>query len=126
VEQVEGIARYPVSDVLHHQGKCLLSVNLPGFGQKSFRMREACFNSVPVMGDYGIRYSIPWNDENAVMLPTKDGRLVMEESIRKIEEVLRDRENLWHRMQNANTLAKMYSPQRYVEEQINQKIRQVL
>ena len=126
VEQVEACSRYAVQDVLHHQGNCLLSVNLPGFGQKSFRMREACFNAVPVMGDYGVHYSIPWNDDNAVMLPTVEGRLKIPESIRILQAVLRDRENLWHRVQNANTLARMYHPDRYVEEQINQKIQAVL
>lgn len=126
VEQVEHLSRYAMHEVLHHQGKCLLSVNLAGFGVKSFRLREAYHNCVPIMADIGMKYAIQPNDDNAVMLPTKDGRILLEESIAKLESVLRDRENLWHRMQNAHTVAEMLCPDRYVREQVNAKIQEVL
>ena len=126
VEQVEHLSRYSVGEVLHAQGKCLLSVNLSGFGCKAFRLREAYHNAVPIMADIGMRYSVQPNNDNAVMLPTQDGRLKIDESIAILEEALRDRENLWHRFQNAHTVSEMLAPDRYCEEQINRKIRKIL
>jgi len=126
VEQVEHLSRYSVGEVLHAQGKCLLSVNLSGFGCKAFRLREAYHNAVPIMADIGMRYAVQPNNDNAVMLPTQDGRLKIDESIAILEEALRDRENLWHRFQNAHTVSEMLAPDRYCEQQINQKIRKVL
>lgn len=126
VEQIECISRYDIGTVLHHQSKCLLSVNLSGFGQKNFRNREACHNAVPIIADIGMRYAIQPDNSNAVMLPTQDGRLNIPASIAILEEVLRDRENLWERFQNAHNVAHALHPDNYVRDQINNRIHQHL
>lgn len=122
VEQIEHLSRYGISEALHFQSKCLLSFNFPGFGYKAFRLRESCHNAVPVMPDVGMKYSIQWNDSNAVMLETYNGRVKVEEALDKIESVIRDRENLWERMQNAHNMAHAYSPDNYIRDQVNEKI----
>lgn len=125
VEQIEHLSRYDIGNILHWQSKCLASVNCAGFGVKTFRMREACFNAVPIIPDYGIQYSTPWSDKNAIILPTEDGRIQLSESIDKLEIVMRDRESLWSRMQAAHHMAHAYSPDNYMAS-INHKIQQHL
>lgn len=126
VEQIEHISRYPVGDAVHWQSKCLLSCNLGGFGQKAFRLREAFHSAVPVMADIGMKYAIQPSDDNAVMLPAKEGKLLIPESMDKLEAVLRDRENLWNRMQNAHHVAHALQPEPYVRDQLNSKIQKYL
>lgn len=126
VEQIEHLSRYDVGNVLHWQSKCLMSVNFPGFGIKAFRLREAYHNTVPIMADLGMKYAIQPSDDNAVMLPTENGRIKVEESFEKLESVIRDRENLWHRFQNAHNVAHALRPDNYIRDQINEKILRVL
>lgn len=126
VEQVEHLSRYEIGNVLHWQGKCLASMCCAGFGVKSFRMRESCFNSVPIIPNYGIKYSISWSDENAIILPTENGRIKLDESLAKLEVAMRDRADLWSRMQAAHNMAHAYSPDNYVRDQVTDKILQHL
>lgn len=123
VEQVEAIDRYDLHSVLHHQGLCQLSVNLPGYGVKNFRGPEACFNAVPVMADLGLKYAVPWDDSNSVQLPTENGRIKVEESIHILENIMRDQESLWQKMLGAYQAALRLRPDFYVEEFINKPIR---
>lgn len=126
VEQIEHLSRYSMNDILHWQSKCLLSVNFPGYGQKAFRLREAYHNAVPIFADIGMKYAIQPSNDNAVMLPTENGRIKVDESIAILEEAMRDRENLWHRFQNAHNVAHALQPDSYVRDQINAKILQYL
>lgn len=126
VEQIEHLSRYSMPDILHWQSKCLMSVNGPGFGQKALRMRESYHNSVPIFFDVGMKYSIQPSDENAVMLPTENGKLMLDESFEILESVIRDRENLWHRFQNAHNVAHAMMPDNYVRDQVNEKIKKYL
>lgn len=123
VEQVEAIARYDLNCVLHHQGMCQLSVNLPGYGFKNFRAPEACFNAVPVMANLGAKYAVPWDGSNSVQLPTENGRIKLEESMAILEDILRKPEELWQKMLGAYQAALRLRPNFYVEEFINKPIR---
>lgn len=126
VEQIEHLSRYDIHNALHWQSKCLMSVNFPGFGVKAFRLREAYHNAVPIMPDIGMKYAIQPSDENAVMLPTENGFIKIEESMEKLESVIRDRENLWHRFQNAHSVAHALQIPNYMRDQVNEKIQRYL
>lgn len=121
VEEVDHTQRRPLMDVMALQGRYMASLNLGGAGEKCFRGAESCWNSVPIMADVGMQYRVKWDDSNAIMLPTKDGRILLEESLNKIQVYLDDKEGMWERMLNAHENAKRMNIDNYMAE-INQEI----
>lgn len=121
VQEVDHTQRRPLMDVMALQGRYMASLNLGGAGEKCFRSAEACWNSVPIMADVGMEYRVKWDDSNAIMLPTKDGRILLEESLNKIQACLDDKEGMWERMLNAHENAKRMNIDNYLAE-INQEI----
>lgn len=65
--------RLPINDIARLQAQSKCSVSLPGSGVVCFRSTEAPLHTVPVIHDYGRRWSHPWvhgencigNDRNA-------------------------------------------------------------
>lgn len=118
---IHHLDRSPINKVMDAQGYYLTSLCLPGAGVKTFRDAEACWNSVPIMADLGMEYRVKWDDSNAIMLPAKDGRVLIEESLNKIQACLDDKEGMWERMLNAHENAKRMQIDNYMAE-INQEI----
>lgn len=122
LEQREHWSRYPMDRVAAIQGQCLLSCALAGNGVKTFRDCESMTNSVPVVADLGMRRAIPFTDENAVLLPTAGGRILIDEAVAVIREALNDRERLWSKALAANDAARRCEPGNYTAEFINSRI----
>lgn len=121
VEEVDHTQRRHLMDVMALQGHYMASLNLGGAGEKCFRGAEACWNSVPIMADVGMQYRVKWDDSNAIVLPTNNGRILLEESLNKIQACLDDKEGMWERMLNAHENAKRMNIDNYMAE-INQDI----
>lgn len=115
-QEIHHTERKSLMDVMKAQSNCMASVNLGGSGEKCFRLAESCWNSVPVMADVGMEYRVKWDDSNAIMLPTKDGRVLMEGSLNKIQACLDDKEGMWERMLNAHENAKRMQIDNYMAE----------
>lgn len=119
LEQVHFAARYPLSTVIEAQGQFKLSIALGGCGNKSFRTSEV-LNAVPVINDVGMIYSVQWTNENALMLPTRNGRLDIELAVKIIGNL--DSEDAWIKMQGAYQSALELEPANYVNHHINRHI----
>lgn len=115
LEEIHHTNRKPLSRILQIQGECLLSTALPGCGHKTFRHSESCVNCVPVVSDCGMRFSVPWTEENAVLLPTVDGRIDHQDSVRRIVEALQDKETLWQKYLAAQVSAAMLDQNVYMK-----------
>lgn len=126
VENVHYSKRYPLSHVLGRQKRFLLSTALGGAGHKTFRHSESCVNCVPVVSDCGMRFSVPWTEENAVLLPTVDGRIDPQDSVRRIVEALQDKETLWQKYQAAQESARLLDQNVYLEKFVNPLIQAAL
>lgn len=126
LEQIEWFSRYPMDYVLASQSGCQLAVALPGFGVKAFRNSECCQVGVPVVADLGMEYAVQWSNDNAVMLPTEDGRIKVDESVAILENALLDQEGMYSRFEQATHAARHLHPDYFVENFINQKIAQHL
>lgn len=119
--EVHHTERRPIMNVMTAQGMCKASMNLGGSGEKCFRNAEACWNSVPIMADLGMEYRVKWGDDRAIMLPTKEGRILIPESLEKIQACLDDQEGMWERMKLAHENAKRMEINNYMAE-INKEI----
>lgn len=122
LEQVDYRNRYPMSYVLASQSGCQLSVALPGYGVKTFRHSESAQNCVPVIADLGVTFAVPWTNENAVLLPTENGRLKIQESVAVLEAALADREALFQKLAPAIDAARQLEDGYFVERFINRHI----
>lgn len=121
VEEIHYTQRRPLTAVMELQARYQASVCLPGAGVKTWRDGEACWNSVPIMADLGMEYRVKWGDDNAIMLPTKEGRILIPESLEKIQACLDDQEGMWQRMKLAHENAKRMEINNYMTE-INKEI----
>lgn len=124
LEQVNHINRYHIDKIFEHQGKFMFSVALPGFGVKCFRNCEACVNSIPVVSDLGMRWAVPWTNENAIMLPTENGRVKMKEAGDILWNAVNEGPAAhWKRAEQANDAARRLVTKYYVDTYINANIR---
>lgn len=124
LEQVNHINRYHIDRIFEHQGKFMFSVALPGFGVKCFRNCEACINSIPVVADLGMKWAVPWTNENAIMLPTENGRVKMKEAGDILFNAVNEGPAAhWKRAEQANDAARRLVTKYYVDTYINANIR---
>lgn len=123
LEQVEWWSRYQLGAVLNAQQQCMISVGLPGYGVKCFRNAEACYSCVPAVADLGLKWSVPWTEENAIMLPMVNGALDVPRAVEVLEKALEDKEALYNHAVNAADSCNEYQVDHYVEKYINQHIR---
>lgn len=126
LEQREHFTRHQMDRVQTIQGHCLLSCALAGNGVKTFRDCESITNSVPVVADLGMRRAIPFTDENAVLLPTRDGRILIDEAVQVIRDALQNTEKLWGKAQAANDMSRRCEAGNYVAHYINKFIEEAL
>lgn len=125
-EMIHHTQRRPLNQIILQQGSHLLSTALGGCGHKTFRHSESCCDCVPVLADVGMKFSVPWTDENAVLLPTDGGRLNIEQSVATIKQALEFPEVLWFKYEAAQKAAAELSEDHYVEHHINQHIKAAL
>lgn len=116
---VNHLERMALAKVLELQSTCQTSVSLGGCGVKCFRMSESCVNSVPIIADLGMRWSVPWTQENAVLLPTVDGRIDPQQALGCIVEALQDKETLWQKYLAAQESARALDQDGYMANIIN-------
>ncbi len=126
LEQVHFSVRYPLAMVLDVQGMFKVSVALGGNGAKTFRHSEACIGAVPVVADIGMKYAVEFNDENAIMLPTVNGRIDPQQACTIIGTSLMDVDKLWQKMLPARDNALRLEPNFYFDTFVNPHIKSAL
>lgn len=89
--------RYDMRNILDIQGKCKLSVSLPGAGIKCFRHSEASLNSTMVMREDKLAWSYEWeHNKNCIKFSVSDdmndlrGLNGAQAAIDAIEEAIRN------------------------------------
>lgn len=119
LEQVPPFARYSIDQVYNAQKEFLFSVSLSGYAAKCYRDTEACVNAIPILADLKLKRAVPFNDRNALMLPTSDGRILTDEAVKKIDQALQNPEALYARAEAAYDTARQYQVGYYVSHFIN-------
>lgn len=117
--------RRPLATVMSHQAKYKASVALGGAGIKTWRHHESTHNSVPIIAELGVHFQFPFTDDNAILLPTENGRINPEQSIQIIQESLANDDLMWHKMKGAMENAKNYQIDNYMNH-INKIIQENL
>lgn len=125
-ENIPHYNRLPLGSLLGRQSFFLLSTALPGCGHKTFRHSESCVNCVPVISDCGMKFSVPWGDHNAVLLPTVDGRINPQQSVEIIRNALLDKDALWSKYQAAQVSALLLDQDTYMKAHVNPLIKSAL
>lgn len=125
IEEVPSEIRYQLNEIFAIQNNFLLSCALPGLGVKCWRNIESCVNTVPIYADLGTKWSVPFDESNSVVIPSRDGRINFPESIEIINNALKDKENLYKKSIVAYETCKQYQLTNYMSKFINSKIKKI-
>lgn len=120
------LERVALAKVLEFQATAKMSLALPGCGHKTFRHSESCVNCVPVVSDCGMKFSVPWTKDNAVVLPTKDGLIDPALSVEILRDFRYSPEALWPRYQAAQESARLLDQSVYMDKFVNPLIQAAL
>jgi hypothetical protein len=119
-------ARLDVREVQKVNRKSIISLVLPGAGQKTFRLSECCADGIMAMPRHNLACAYPWTGNNSIQLPPLNSIEDANESVKIMADALMGRDYLYEiycrAMENAlNYRAESYM-RRHVHAQIEKKI----